>query len=213
MPRQLAHSPTACPHPPPTGRCASCCSTRAPAAWRTCSARPSRWRCLALATRGWCRSRRAAQTCPSQVGGLGRGKRGVVGRLGAREARRGGQAWVQSLGQASAANAHRTWLKPSLLLMPPPRPLPPCPAAPEENRREFVELYVDFWLNHSIHSQFEAFAKGFLMLCGGPALQVRRWRWEGHGCWVLPCTIRSQACCTCWPITDPSRPRFPPAAF
>ncbi|KAL4443784.1 hypothetical protein ABPG75_011521 [Micractinium tetrahymenae] len=42
----------------------------------------------------------------------------------------------------------------------------------EENRREFVELYVDFWLNRSIHSQFEAFAKGFLMLCGGPALQL-----------------------------------------
>jgi ubiquitin-protein ligase E3 A len=42
----------------------------------------------------------------------------------------------------------------------------------EENRREFVELYVDFWLNGSIHSQFEAFAKGFLMLCGGPALQL-----------------------------------------
>lgn len=50
---------------------------------------------------------------------------------------------------------------------------PPSRAAAEENRREFVELYVDFWLNGSIHSQFEAFAKGFLMLCGGPALQVR----------------------------------------
>ena len=35
-----------------------------------------------------------------------------------------------------------------------------------------MELYVDFWLNRSIHTQFEAFAKGFLMLCGGPALQV-----------------------------------------
>lgn len=35
-----------------------------------------------------------------------------------------------------------------------------------------MELYVDFWLNGSIHSQFEAFAKGFLMLCGGPALQL-----------------------------------------
>ncbi|GAB4814343.1 hypothetical protein N2152v2_001389 [Parachlorella kessleri] len=42
----------------------------------------------------------------------------------------------------------------------------------EENRREFVELYVDFWLNRSVHKQFEAFAKGFLMLCGGPALQL-----------------------------------------
>lgn len=54
-----------------------------------------------------------------------------------------------------------------------PLSLPPSRPAPEENRREFVELYVDFWLNRSIHSQFEAFAKGFLMLCGGPALQVR----------------------------------------
>lgn len=44
--------------------------------------------------------------------------------------------------------------------------------AAEENRREFVELYVSFWLNRSIHTQFEAFAKGFLMLCGGPALQL-----------------------------------------
>ncbi|KDD76735.1 HECT ubiquitin-transferase [Helicosporidium sp. ATCC 50920] len=42
----------------------------------------------------------------------------------------------------------------------------------DENRREFVDLYVDFWLNRSIHVQFEAFAKGFLMLCGGPALQL-----------------------------------------
>jgi hypothetical protein len=47
-----------------------------------------------------------------------------------------------------------------------------CHLVAEENRREFVELYVSFWLNRSIHSQFEAFAKGFLMLCGGPALQV-----------------------------------------
>ena len=35
-----------------------------------------------------------------------------------------------------------------------------------------MELYVAFWLNRSIHAQFEAFAKGFLMLCGGPALQL-----------------------------------------
>jgi ubiquitin-protein ligase E3 A len=42
----------------------------------------------------------------------------------------------------------------------------------EDNRREFVEAYVHWWLNGSIHRQFEAFAKGFLMLCGGPALQL-----------------------------------------
>ena len=45
-------------------------------------------------------------------------------------------------------------------------------AVTEDTRREFVDLYVDFWLNRSIHAQFEAFAKGFLMLCGGPALQL-----------------------------------------
>ena len=59
-----------------------------------------------------------------------------------------------------------------------PSPTPPdaaataAAAAAEENRREFVELYVHFWLSRSIHVQFEAFAKGFLMLCGGPALQL-----------------------------------------
>lgn len=42
----------------------------------------------------------------------------------------------------------------------------------EDSRREFVDLYVDFWLNSSVHAQFEAFARGFLMLCGGPALQL-----------------------------------------
>ncbi|KFM29144.1 Ubiquitin-protein ligase E3A [Auxenochlorella protothecoides] len=42
----------------------------------------------------------------------------------------------------------------------------------EDSRREFVDAYVDFWLNTSVHAQFEAFARGFLMLCGGPALQL-----------------------------------------
>lgn len=42
----------------------------------------------------------------------------------------------------------------------------------EDNRREFVELYVDYWLNSSMHRHFEAFAKGFLMLCGGPAIHL-----------------------------------------
>lgn len=55
--------------------------------------------------------------------------------------------------------------------------VPLCPGGEttvvtEDNRREFVELYVDWWLNRSIERQFEAFAKGFLMLCGGPALQL-----------------------------------------
>jgi ubiquitin-protein ligase E3 A len=42
----------------------------------------------------------------------------------------------------------------------------------EDSRREFVELYVDWWLSASVHRQFEAFAKGLLTLCGGPALQL-----------------------------------------
>lgn len=140
------HRPTAAPL---AGHCASCCSTRAPAAWRTCSARPLRWRCPALATLGWCRSRRAAQTCLSQVGSLEQGGSDLPG--------------VSATQQPLAGRPLPT----SPFLHPPSR------AAAEENRREFVELYVDFWLNGSIHSQFEAFAKGFLMLCGGPALQVR----------------------------------------
>lgn len=45
-------------------------------------------------------------------------------------------------------------------------------AVTEDTRREFVDLYVDWWLNTSVHSQFEAFAKGLLTLCGGPALQL-----------------------------------------
>jgi ubiquitin-protein ligase E3 A len=42
----------------------------------------------------------------------------------------------------------------------------------EDSRREFVDLYVEHIMNGSVHRQFESFAKGFLMLCGGPALQL-----------------------------------------
>lgn len=42
----------------------------------------------------------------------------------------------------------------------------------EDNRREFVDLYVDYYLNNAIHKQFEAFARGFMMLCGGPAIHL-----------------------------------------
>jgi ubiquitin-protein ligase E3 A len=42
----------------------------------------------------------------------------------------------------------------------------------EDNRREFVDLYVDYYLNTAIHKQFEAFARGFMMLCGGPAIHL-----------------------------------------
>ncbi|KAL3132600.1 hypothetical protein ABBQ32_009129 [Trebouxia sp. C0010 RCD-2024] len=42
----------------------------------------------------------------------------------------------------------------------------------DDNRREFVDLYVDYYLNAAIHKQFEAFARGFMMLCGGPAIHL-----------------------------------------
>lgn len=45
-------------------------------------------------------------------------------------------------------------------------------AVTEENRREFVDSYVSWWLCKSIEKQFESFAKGLLTLCGGPALQL-----------------------------------------
>uniref|UniRef100_A0A061R666 Ubiquitin-protein ligase E3 A n=1 Tax=Tetraselmis sp. GSL018 TaxID=582737 RepID=A0A061R666_9CHLO len=45
-------------------------------------------------------------------------------------------------------------------------------AVTEDNRREFVELYVDYILNESVKVQFDAFSKGFLMVCGGPALNL-----------------------------------------
>lgn len=42
----------------------------------------------------------------------------------------------------------------------------------EDNRREYVDLYVDYVLNKSIRSPFEAFAKGFRTICGGPAIHL-----------------------------------------
>ncbi len=55
--------------------------------------------------------------------------------------------------------------------------VPLCPggediAVTEENRREFVDSYVSWWLCKSVEKQFESFAKGLLTLCGGPALQL-----------------------------------------
>ena len=41
-----------------------------------------------------------------------------------------------------------------------------------ENRQEFVNLYVDFVLNKSIESQFSSFAKGFMAVCGGNAIML-----------------------------------------
>ena len=58
-----------------------------------------------------------------------------------------------------------------------PLEVPLCPNGEniyvnEDNRREFVDMYVAWWLCDSIEKQFESFAKGFLTLCGGPALQL-----------------------------------------
>jgi len=41
-----------------------------------------------------------------------------------------------------------------------------------ENRREFVELYVNFLMESSVSVQFEAFKKGFLSVCDGNALKL-----------------------------------------
>ncbi|KAK9808350.1 hypothetical protein WJX73_005232 [Symbiochloris irregularis] len=42
----------------------------------------------------------------------------------------------------------------------------------EDNRRQYVEAYMTFVLDTSVHKQFEAFARGFMMLCGGPAIHL-----------------------------------------
>mmetsp|Transcript_12648 Transcript_12648/g.43922 ORF Transcript_12648/g.43922 Transcript_12648/m.43922 type:complete len:191 (+) Transcript_12648:1-573(+) len=47
-------------------------------------------------------------------------------------------------------------------------------AVTEANRAEYVSLYVDWQLNQSVQHQFEALSRGFLMLCGGPALELFR---------------------------------------
>ena len=42
------------------------------------------------------------------------------------------------------------------------------------NKERYVELYVDYMLNASIASQFDAFKRGFDMVVGGPALGLFR---------------------------------------
>ncbi|KAK9708462.1 hypothetical protein K7432_009630, partial [Basidiobolus ranarum] len=44
----------------------------------------------------------------------------------------------------------------------------------EENKKEFVDLYVDFILNKSIEKQFDAFKEGFDNVCAGSAIQLFR---------------------------------------
>ncbi|KAG2197883.1 hypothetical protein INT47_003552 [Mucor saturninus] len=44
----------------------------------------------------------------------------------------------------------------------------------QDNRHEFVALYVDFILNQSVERQFGAFQRGFYHVCGGNALSLFR---------------------------------------
>jgi len=44
----------------------------------------------------------------------------------------------------------------------------------DKNREEYVELYTKYMLHDSILRQFDAFKKGFMKVCGGPALQLFR---------------------------------------
>lgn len=41
-----------------------------------------------------------------------------------------------------------------------------------ENRKEYVQLYTKWVLDESISAQFKSFARGFLRVCGGPALSM-----------------------------------------
>ncbi|OAD74477.1 hypothetical protein PHYBLDRAFT_112040, partial [Phycomyces blakesleeanus NRRL 1555(-)] len=43
-----------------------------------------------------------------------------------------------------------------------------------ENRQEFVDLYVNYVLNSSVERQFDAFQRGFYHVCGGNALSLFR---------------------------------------
>lgn len=40
----------------------------------------------------------------------------------------------------------------------------------QENKQEYVDLYVNWLLNDGIKSQFEAFKRGFLQVCGGEVI-------------------------------------------
>jgi hypothetical protein len=44
----------------------------------------------------------------------------------------------------------------------------------KENREEYVQTAVQFAIDTSIEKQFGAFARGFYLLCGGPALSLFR---------------------------------------
>jgi len=46
----------------------------------------------------------------------------------------------------------------------------------ENNRIEYVELYVDYILTSSVRPQYDAFERGFLSVCGGRALDLFDYR-------------------------------------
>ncbi|KAM3066775.1 putative E3 ubiquitin-protein ligase [Clarireedia jacksonii] len=57
--------------------------------------------------------------------------------------------------------------------------VPLCPdgdqkAVTNSNRREFVDLYVRYLLDHAVARQFEPFKRGFFTVCGGNALSLFR---------------------------------------
>ncbi|CAD7081549.1 unnamed protein product [Hermetia illucens] len=41
-----------------------------------------------------------------------------------------------------------------------------------DNRKEFVDLYIDFIFNKSVEKQFQAFHDGFMKVCGGRVLEL-----------------------------------------
>jgi ubiquitin-protein ligase E3 A len=72
--------------------------------------------------------------------------------------------------------SHRPQHPPVPLLPPhlPPTPPPPGAAIPvtDANRHEYVRAYARWMLCDSVASQFQAFRRGFIRVCGGPALSM-----------------------------------------
>lgn len=60
-----------------------------------------------------------------------------------------------------------------------PAAVPLCPGGEKRpvtnaNRREFVDLYVQYLLDTAVHKQYEPFKRGFFTVCGGNALYLFR---------------------------------------
>lgn len=47
-----------------------------------------------------------------------------------------------------------------------------CTPVTQENKKEYVDLYVDYILNKAVFSQYEPFYHGFMKVCGGRVLQL-----------------------------------------